>query len=237
MRRVRVVLALLAFLVTLTLGIALSSRLVPSEDRAGDVPPEENSVESRIRRLQDSGIVAFSRWGSEDNLDRGLTCIVRRLNQDSCYPGEGVKFSVINQARTSIYDECFTDVLRIYPVYALRNTEFPQLALEVTYGGGDAFLEILDYQDGKVVALTKSISKESQFASGVEVRPQFRSGVNPSQEAYQILLTNPSLAGPGEKFTTVFRYKDGAYKRVGEFSQQKVDNYIEQLMIANRSKR
>jgi hypothetical protein len=80
--------------------------------------------------------------------------------------------------------------------------------------------------------------KDSEFDIGAEVRPQFRGGLTPGLEPFQILLTRGvGLASPGRKYTTIYRYKDGKYRPVGEFAQQAVDNYIEdRLMDAGKQR-
>lgn len=109
----------------------------------------------------------------------------------------------------------------------MRNYGLSQLIVEVTFGGSGAFVEVLDYRDGKVVNLATELD---YFDSHAEVRPQFRSGIHPAKEPYEILLTTPGLGGTDERHTEVYRYKDGSYRRVGQFSQTKVDDFIEQLV-------
>jgi len=85
---------------------------------------------------------------------------------------------------------------------------------------------MLHYRNGKVVELINE--KESDFDAGAEVRAQFRTGINPANEPFQIMLTRGvGLASPARKYTTVYRYKDGRYQRVGEFAQQEADDYME----------
>ena len=164
-------------------------------------------------------------------------CIFRAFDSDPHYEGSGIKLSILEPSGASLYDAYFSDLQRVYSIFALLELS-EQLVIEVGYGGSTKFLHILDYRDGKVVELINE--KESDFDVGAEVRPQFRSGISPATEPFQIMLTHGvGLASPARKYTTIYRYKDGKYWRVGEFAQQEVDDHIEDRLkgAARRPKR
>jgi hypothetical protein len=47
------------------------------------------------------------------------------------------------------------------------------------------------------------------------------------------MLTNGvGLASSARKYTTVFRYRDGEYRPVGQFAQQDVDDYLETRLVS-----
>lgn len=230
MKRAQIFYAVCGLLVAATvIGLYQKSLSWHGQASNNDATVESN-VENCLRLLRDSDVIAFNRWRVEGSPDKGLIYTVRAFDQDPCYEGKGVKLSMFNEPGALIYEKCFSEVHRVYLSNALREASFPQLVLEVSYGGSDGFLEMLDYQDGKVVSLTDAIKPNNSFRSGANVRPQFRSSIIPALEPSEILLTPDGLANPGEKYTVVYRYKDGAYRYAGEFSQRKVDDYIEELM-------
>ena len=184
--------------------------------------------ESVTKSLTDKGIVMVQPW-HVDTLNRPLFCVVQQFDHDPHYDGNGEKLSIYDNAGTKLYEDYFTSVDSMHLSAALR-TELTQLVIEVNYGGNTAnLLQMLDYRDGKVVKVP--IKGDADFDSGAEVRPQFRHGIVPAKEPYQIMLTEGvGLASPVEKLTHVYRYKNGAYQYVGKFNQHDVDDYIEKLM-------
>lgn len=188
-----------------------------------------------LQELQDARVIAFNSWPVQDREDRNLFYSVQAFDQDPNHEGPGVKMSIFNQAGALLFENYFTEVQNIYPSHALRKST-PQMVMEVGYGGGASFLKILDYQDGKIIDLMDTVKPNNDFTISAEVRPQLRTGVNLAVEPYEVLLTEGiGLASPAEKYTKVFRYRDGAYRYAGEFSAQKVDDYIEKLLTESRS--
>lgn len=208
------------------IGAALKSNTLPESDAKVD----KSNDKSVFRALQEARVVAVAKWSVEDSEEAGLLCVVQAFNQNPDYEGAGMKLTIFNQAGAVIYEDHFSNVHSMYSSYVLRQGS-PQLVLEIDYGGSASFLKMLDYKNGKVVNLMEAVKPNSDFTINAEVRPQLRSGINSAAEPYQILLTEGvGLASPVEKYTEVFRYMNGAYRYVGKFSQQKVDNYIEDLM-------
>jgi hypothetical protein len=202
-----------------------------------ELPASEDKADNKniFRLLQDARVIVSNSWSVEAGESKNLTYTVQAFDQDPSYGGPGVKLSIFDQAGVVIYKERFGEVQSIYPSYALRKTT-PQLIMEVSYGGSASFLKMLDYQNGKVVNLMEAVEPNNDFHVGAEVRPQFRSGINPAVEPYQVLLTGGvGLASSAKKYTNVFRYKDGAYRHIGKFSTQKLDDYIEKLVQENGS--
>jgi hypothetical protein len=188
----------------------------------------KNEDEALVHLLREGRIIAFGRWIEDDGTGEALSYIARAFDQDPKYDeGGGVKLSIFNRAGAVIYEQYFKEIHSIYRTFALRKPT-PQLAIEVEYGGNSSGLEMFELMNGKVVSITDAI--DNDFRSGAEVRPQFRVGVKPAQEPYQILLTKPSLVDDSEKLTKVYRYDGGKYHYRGEFSQQKIDDYMEKLM-------
>jgi|SRR5256885_32477 len=219
---------LIFILAVLITGFIIGSYTQSRKINEASAAKEKGSL---TQRLIDERVAGIYVWRLDN--DKNLLCIFRAFDHDSHYEGHGVKLSVLNESGATIYEDYFSDVSRVHDSFALRDTG-PQLVLWTNYGGNANFLEMLDYQDGKIVKLTDKIKNNNDFGSDAEVRPQFRTGVVPAQAPFQILLTNPGLPGPPEeKYTSVFRIKDGKYQHVGEFSQRKVDDYIERLMTEN----
>ncbi len=195
----------------------------------------EHSDETLIQRLQDENVAAFYRWEVSDDME--LLCLVRAFNTHPNWVGPGVRLSIHDKKDGEvIYESLSEQVLSISSSHALRNGQ-SQLIIE-TDGGGTStfFLQILDYQNGKISELLNT--KDNDFNVGATVRPSFRSGIVPAKEPFQIYLTRGvGLVSPVEKYTSVYRYKDGSYQFVGEYSQQKADDCIEHLMKNNYQKK
>lgn len=187
-----------------------------------------NEEQSLIHLLRDKQVITFGHWIGDGGEDKTLSYIVRAFDHDPKYDeGRGVKLSIFDQMGAVVYEQYFKEIHSIYITFALRKPT-PQLAMEGSYGGNSSGLEMLDFIEGKVVNITDAI--DNDFRSGAEVRPQFRTGVVPAKEPYQIMLTKPGLASDFERTTSVYRYDDGKYQYRGKFSQQKVDDYIEKLL-------
>lgn len=224
---------------SLSLGISLA--IVVSAAALVVIPRSQNRVEpvgaavlkNRDGRLallsQDKSLVSFGRWATNESSQIDLSYLVTEFDQDPNYEGKGVRLSIFNRSGETVYEDYFTNISRIYSDNLLRTAEIPQLVLEVNFGGNADFLQVLAYRNGKISNLA---TKLDFFNSHAEVRPQFRSAVDPAKEPYEIFLTNPGLAGAGKKETTVYRFEDGSFRPVGQFSQTKVDDFIEKLLSA-----
>lgn len=204
-------------------------RSAPSTELAN---PDQGQELTNSALFSHRQLIAFNRWSTQRNGNPNLSYVIRTSAERDC-PGSGVKLSILDESAATIYEDTFCWIDAIYPQNILRNGR-PQLVIAANLGGNETFLKILDYQSGKVVDLTAEI--ESDYGSHAEVRPQFRGGVHPAVEPFELLLTGPGLASTGEKFTAVFRVKDGKYQFVGEFSATKADNLVEQLMSSSRNK-
>jgi hypothetical protein len=177
-------------------------------------------------RINNERVVAFHKWEvTEDDQieDHYLLCLVREFDSDPEYAGKGVKLSIYDDKKGLIYEEEFSDIDVMSSED--RRRDCPPLLILETNGGGNAnFLQILGYQDGKVVELLNEMTR-----SGYEVRPQFRSGEH-SGEPFQVIVRPEGLNSPFEKFAEIYRYKDGEFRLVGKYSQRKVDDYIEKSL-------
>jgi hypothetical protein len=186
--------------------------------------------------LLDKRIVSFKTWDVGDYGDEPLLCVVQTFDNDPHYEGRGEKLTIFDKSGMTLYEDYFTAVESIELSGALR-TEESQLLVSVNYGGNTtSFLQMLDYRDGKVVKVP--IEGDGEYdSSEPQVRPQFRHGIVPAKEPYQIMLTEGvGLASPAEKTTHVYRYQNGSYKEVGAFNQHDVDDYMEKLITKDKVK-
>jgi hypothetical protein len=174
----------------------------------------------------DDKVVAFYKWDIDTNII--LFCIVRDSGKPE-FPGEPTNtFSITDRQGKLLYQIDGVEISNISTSAMLRNTR-SQLIVDVNEGGRVNSLKILDYQDGKITELLDEDDQE--YSVSALIKPQFRNGVNPSQEPYEILLIRGvGLASPEEKYVSVYRYTDGSYELKGEFSQKLLDNYMEQLI-------
>lgn len=221
-------------------AVAVALGVIKNNARSVEQPPNESRAvkadnKSIIRSLQDARITAFSSWSVQNGESRKLTYTVQAFDQDPNDGEPGVKLSIFDEAGEVIYEDYFSEVQNIYPSYALRNNS-PQLIVEANYGGSMSFLKMLDYRNGKVVDLMQAVKPNNSFTISAEVRPQLRTSISPAKEPFQVLLTEGiGLASPADKYTNVFRYKDGAYRYVGKYPAREVDDYIEKLVTEHSS--
>jgi hypothetical protein len=190
------------------------------------------SMRDLIGQLQIARVGMFGRWPVDE---RELLYFVQEYHQDS-KEGDGSKLVIVDWSGRVIYEAKFGKVWRIYTSYVLRRTS-PQLAVEVGYGGKTNFLKILDYQGGRIVDLMGAVEPNNDFDVEAEVCPQFQDGVISYKEPFQVLLTvGVGLASPVEKYTKVFRYKDGAYHYIGMVPRREIDNQLERLLAIASSR-
>jgi hypothetical protein len=184
--------------------------------------------------LKSERVVMSYRWQVYDGGEE-LSCLVRSFDSEPGWPGAGEKLSILNKQGKLLYETTESNIWDLSGVTALRNTKSQLIYRYDSGGSGMYFVQMLDYQSGKIVELLNS--RDNDFDSFAEVRPSFRKGITPSKEPFEIFLSKGfGLASPFRKDTCVYRYKDGSYRLAGRFSQQQVDDYIEDLM-ANRVRR
>lgn len=164
-------------------------------------------------------------WLSDQDRSGRVTYVVKR----GSYRLPDQTLDITGSKGEMLFSESFSEVIRVYRVYALRSS-IPQLVVEYTGGGQDKFLMMLDYVDGRIVNLTKAEGLNMSFGSDVHVAPRFDASADPVKDPFQILLTNEGLASPGEKYVNVYRFRDGQYKYVGRFSRNAVDDYANKLI-------
>jgi len=214
------------FLALICALVALLSLVMTCAGNNGKQKPTTSQFEAQsiLGTLMQGSVVAVHPWNVQEG-EVTLECVFRSFTQDAHYPGPGIKLSVIDSSGKPVYEMSFTGLHRVYSVSALRGLS-TQLVLEIDYGGSSSYMHLLDYRSGKVIELINE--PEGEFDSGAEIRPQFRSGINPSAEPFQVMLIRGvGLASPAKKITTVLRYKEGRFQSVGELSQQEIDDYIE----------
>ena len=218
-------------LVILAIGIVIGLYVQPSSTDNTVEAQTARITEAEIsRRLRNERVEAFYRWNVGDTEDESPLCIVRSFDNDP-----RMKLTILNPSGTPIYEDYFESLIRVYETTALRNLS-TQLVLEVVYGGtGRYHLRMLDYRNGRIVRLIDG--EDGLFNAVADVRPQFRSGITPSAEPFQIMLTEGvGLASPAEKYTRVYRYRNNAYEYVGRFQQRMLDDYMERLLRESRQR-
>jgi hypothetical protein len=217
----RSLVAVSVLIVTALIEFALPQ--VIKSARSQQLQQPSAAIESIARRLKDSQIVATYHWNVDEGKD--LLCIVRRSKGGSVLSGDAVTLTIIDSSGKALYEDKFSEVERIYSVWALRKPQ-PQLAVEVGYGGSTSFLRLLDLKGDSVVSLTEKDGID--FDVSAEVRPQIRQDVaDPLREPFEILVihrTSTLYRG------SVYRYEGGSYKYRGEFSPRTVGDFVEKQL-------
>jgi hypothetical protein len=188
-----------------------------------------------IKRLREWRVESVYTWDTGDTKRDSLACLIQAIDDKAQEEGQRVELTIFDPSGLPIYEESFDSVIRIYQSYALRSLH-PQLVVEAVYGGTGSYrLQMFDYRNGKIVKLIKG--EDGHFNANADLRPQFRSGVVPAVEPFQLLMTQGvSLASPAPKFTRAYRYRQNAYEYVGEFAQQKLDDYMERLLKESKKR-
>ena len=221
----------LAALTGLTVGLYIRSSNTGINVKAETSKVDEAEI---IKRLREWKVESFYTWDVGDTENESLRCLIQSLDEKTQEEGRRVKLTIFNPSGMPIHEEYFDNVMRVYQSYALRNSP-PQLVLEAVYGGtGTYHLQMFDYLNGQIVKLIEG--EDGLFNANADVRPQFRGGVVPAAEPYQIMLTEGvGLASSTPKYTRVYRYKKNAYEYVGKFPQQKLDDYMEGLLKGSQN--
>jgi len=183
-------------------------------------------INATVQRLLNDKVTAFYQW--EIDTDTTLLCIARDSGKHE-FPGEPTNvFSIIDGQGKLLYEIDGVEIHSISTSWMLRDMR-PQLVVSVNEGGRADSLKILDYQNGEITELLDGDDQEYEISA--LIKPQFRSGVIPAKEPYEILMTRGvGLASPEEKYVSVYRYADGSYEFNGEVSQKLLDNYMELLL-------
>ena len=179
-----------------------------------------------VQGLLNHKVTAFYQWKTDTGAT--LLCIARDSGKHE-FPGEPTNvFSIIDGQGKLLYEIDGVEIHSISTSWMLRDTG-PQLVVSVNGGGRQNDLKILDYQNGKI---TELLDEDDQDYLVSTIKPQFRSGVIPAQEPYEILMIRGGgLANSDEKkYVSVYRYADGVYEFNGDVSQQLLDDYMERLL-------
>lgn len=192
------------------------------------IPIENLTVSQTPPMCPQDGVLMKGEWLSQDENDKQITYIVKQIS--TAFRTRKVQFIVSESNGQRIFEKSFSQVFKVYPVYALRSSK-PQLVIEYGGDGQDEYLEVLDIEEnGGVRMLTKDEGLNMSFGSDAHVTPQFASSVEASKVPFEILLTNDGLANSGEKYVNVYRYKNGQYRYYGMYSRTKLDDYAQRLM-------
>lgn len=175
---------------------------------------EKQTSKSIISALRENNIKAYGEWDVDD---RPLVYLVEKKDGDN-------RLLISDDGGEVLYDKTFVDIERTYSMNALRTIN-PQLIIEYNEGGNDSFVQMLDYERGKILERI-SEKDDNSFGAALIVQPQFRTGVNPAKEPFEIHLTPFGLPSSAGKFTRVFRYAGDKYHYVGEFERNKVGDFI-----------
>jgi len=138
----------------------------------------------------------------------------------------GDRLQVINSNYEILYEKTLPEISRVYGITALRKP-YDQLVFEYHEGGNDYFVQMLDLVSGKVSEQIYSAKADNTFSANIVIQPQFRSGVDPAKEPFEVLLTDFGLPSAAGKYTKVLRYKEGMYRLIGEFDRAKAAEFIE----------
>ena len=198
---------------------------------------EETSLTNFLKKNRISSITTWDL--TDDNTLSGegeiAYCITRSPDNDDKNDSSSIKVLIVDGNGKQIYEDKFDYIEKIYTNHLTRKNS-AQLVFEASVGR-NGIIKILDYQKGKIITLLDSSKYNSKSIINAEIRPQFQTGIKTGSEPFQVLLnTGIGLSSPEEKFTEVFRFKEGNFVNVGKFSSTKLDDFIERSIAENKSK-
>ena len=175
---------------------------------------KNNFAEKREIDSKSKGqIINLIQWETETEL---FTCTVEKLS-------EGSVFKIRNMAGKDFYVDRRANFYSMSTDFILRDAE-PQLIVTFDDGGSSLYwVKILDFKKGKILELT---DESHTFEAGYYLKPQFQSSVKASQP-YELHLFQGGINSPLEKEDCVYRYKNGKFQLVGNYSLSKLDNLID----------
>jgi len=176
-----------------------------------------------IPKLAESKIRIYGEWNAGDDA---------ALSYATLKGEDGDIFIVSDPSGKILFEEKFHEVHKVYSLWALR-TLIPQLVLEFDEGGQDSYVQMLDYQKGKISKIIDETNGANSFGASLVIQPQFRAGINPAKEPFEILLIDFGLPSPAGYATKVFRYDGTKYRSVGKFDRQQAANCKEKLIATN----
>jgi hypothetical protein len=210
-------------------GAQLSERTLPSSVLATN---NESSQQSFLQTLLTNKVEAFGKWPGAGG--EAPYYYLGTKNAETSDKAGPITFSILSKNGEVQFSEAVSEIEKVYEIWALRTTG-SQLVLEANYGGSESFIQIFDFQQGKVIDLTKSIQPNNSFTLKAELRPTDLTDSQRASQPFQLMLTETvgGLPGPGESVTRVYRYKDGQYHYISEVSQRRIDMFIEKLLTSS----
>lgn len=175
----------------------------------------------RSREIIDKTTRMYGQWESQ----LGLLSYMAAEN-----PSREETFLITDAAGRIVYEREGIRVDRVYTVFAMRDG-YAQLVYEYTEGGNDAFVQMLDVAEQKIVERIDSSKGQNSFRASISLQPQSRSSSRPASEPFEILLTDFGLASPASFSTRVLRYNGSKYVTVGEFDLRRAEDCREALMV------
>jgi|SRR5687768_3733233 len=207
----------------ISLAVATSVLFCSSDNRPLTNPPleSETSLSTSVdklklikdveEKLERGGIKGYGIWKLSEKADDKLFYFIA-VNEDT---SNSETLRISNMNGKVLFETEANDFGRVFIFNILRQGRPQMIIPSINYGGSSRFFSILDYVDGKVIAL--SDEDEAQYSGDFTIVPQYQ------EERYfalpfQILLTEAVASKDAE--ATVLRYVDGRYLAVGNVSQR-----------------
>lgn len=176
-----------------------------------------SGVDNADSNRSDGELVLLGKWNND------LTYEARISGQKDEMGMGQVEFVILDEQGRQLYKATYSAIDAAYERYALLGiSDSSQLFLEVNYGGNDNFLNVLSFENGRVVSL---LDKEVQISGQVNVVFTPRDlKANTWYGASQIFVSDEFGA------VTVYRYDNGKFRPRGGFEHKKAAALIEKLL-------
>lgn len=184
------------------------------------VTSADDQTVNLVRELASRRLTDVGTWDIGE--EAPLTYLVR----DGASEGQ---LQIVDQAGKILYKKEGVMVSRVYSMASLRK-EISQLVFHYSEGGTDSYVQMLDIHKNQVIERIDPSSGQNSFAADARIQPQFRSGVDPAKEPFEIVLMEFGIASPAGGKAKILRYDGNKYRLIGTFDRREAEDCKERLI-------
>lgn len=198
-------------------------------------PMSASNIPNLMKSLKELQITSIS--VSEDDKGKVLAKVIRKINkscEEEIFPDSCEKFIIYGENGKAIFE---------YKDFGIAGTNFArlinstssQMILETNGGGTDNFLHIFDRKGEGYSEIVDPSSDFLQIRGGYFTMLQYRTGMeHPYFKPSQLIAIQQIGGGDNDATASIIRFQNGKLQKVGEFSMQKLGDFIEQQIATTR---
>lgn len=220
MRNASVLFILTIILFLVSTGLMCSMIQRSSDDHATSDIPRLDSRPACMKAMKDSDFKEFRVWNIGQGENERLFYLIEKVNVGGKDTTDMEALRVYDNTCEMIFEAKANYFSGVEAIDMLRQPKRQLVIKSVSYGGSGRFFQILDYQNGKVVALTDD-DEGSLYSGEAHIFPRYDDSKYISAP-FQVFL-GQYVASPNAH---VLRYVDGKYRVVGELDLSEVGKFI-----------